>query len=137
MSGQEAFSRHPRVSLGPSALFIRLQALGTLKDDWNRGGSAPPNAEAVEDARQLLTLSGGVPLEFDHVKASAEGGVALLLEAADCYGFVEVLNDGHVVAGIIPAKGKATVWKVERARPARLASLEKLRARLRPDARAR
>lgn len=76
-------------------LMRTLTGLKSLPENWNSYGAPVPSQIAIDRAREILDHLAAAAIAPDNVKASAEGGVALVFSGAGRNrAIVESLNDG-------------------------------------------
>jgi hypothetical protein len=73
-----------------------LSKVTSLKDNWNSYGSPAPSTVAVSGAKEILEYLADAVIAPDNLKASAEGGVAIILSGAGKNrAIIESLNNGE------------------------------------------
>lgn len=85
-----------------------LESIREIADDWNSYGSPAPSESAVADARQILGYLADSALAPDTLKASAEGGIAIIFTGAGRNrAIVETLNNHEQYALLYDLDGRS------------------------------
>lgn len=107
--------------------YKQLSRLAQLEDDWDTYGAEAPAAEALVNARSVLSTLAELDFQPTSVDASAEGGVCLSFRVGDRYGDVECFNSGEVLAVTSAGGDETQVWTVADLDRDLRASLTKIR----------
>jgi len=113
-SGQVSQYLLRRLSL--DAWIQALPKLSQVPANWNSYGAPPPNAKSVISAAAILKRLNPAKLMPDVIRASAEGGVAILFTGADRNrAIIETLNDGEefILIYDLDGKNKTLNWPVD------------------------
>jgi hypothetical protein len=95
--------------------FAELGALSRLAHDWNGYGSPAPSRRARFGAYEVIGVAMESGKRPDSVRASAEGGVAILFFKAPMTAGIEVANDGTAAAVFSDGCGKVEAWEIAEA----------------------
>jgi hypothetical protein len=75
----------------------KLASFGVTTGPWTSRGWDPPNASALEAARDALGILRELNLVPDTVVATAKGGIGICFSRGGLFGSIEFLNSGDVV----------------------------------------
>jgi hypothetical protein len=119
-------SRHPsQYHTNRTRVYDWINALDNvtcLQTDWNSYGAPAPCQNAVDGAREVLEKLSDAAIAPDNLKASAEGGVAIVLSGSDRNrAIIESLNNGerYILLYDLDGKNDTIDWPVS-ADPAEL-----------------
>jgi hypothetical protein len=90
-----------------SAWIESIDDLLGLHENWNSYGAPPPEVNAVRGAKEILSAIAGCAIVPDNVRASAEGGVAIIFSGVGKNrAIVESLNNGEQYALLYDLDGR-------------------------------
>ena len=93
-------------------LFLKLEQLGTLSDDWDSYGAEAPNQHAINIAKHFVEKLSSSGLFPDRIVPSVEGGIGLVFLKGSSYIDLEIFNDGDVLLGESHLERDSYVYEV-------------------------
>jgi hypothetical protein len=124
-------SRQAFPQCGEEAWLIRylrkLTEFRRLSQNWNSHDAEPPNGDAINHARRILSILVQMNFPPSHVTPSAENGVGISFVRGNKYADIECFNTGETLAVTSTGQGNPTVWEVENNSEAIRSALRRIR----------
>lgn len=104
-----------------------IQMEGLLQN-WDSYGAEPPNLDARDSARRVISVLEALALPPTKVVASSEGGVAICFVKGDYYADIECLNSGETLAVMYQGSSEPHAWEIPAHDQALTGAIERIRA---------